>query len=156
MLWNNRLGHVPLAKLKELSLISSKCNEMNINSCLVCAKANQHKLPFPISDTISKNPFDLIHVDIWGPYKHATYDGFKYFITIIDDHSRHTWVHLMSQKHYALHLVKSFVKMVKAQFHTMVKVIRTDNAMELGSSSEGISFFQDNGILHMKSTPYNP
>lgn len=156
MLWHNRLGHVPLAKLKELSLFSFKCTELNIDSCLVCVISKQENLTFPINDTMTKNLFDLIHVDVWGPYKHTTYDGHKYFITIIDDHTRHTWVHLMSQKLYAFHLIKSFVKMVKTQFNMMVKVIRTDNAIKLGTCSKGISLFQDNGILHHKSTPNNP
>lgn len=141
MLWHNRLGHISVAKLKDLSLVSSKCTDLNLESCVVCSKAKQRKLPFPVSKSMSKASFDLIHVDVWGPYKHMTHDGFKYFITIVDDHSRYTWIHLLSHKYYSFTLLKDFVKMVKTQFNTMVKVIRTDNALELGSSTEGVNFF---------------
>lgn len=156
MLWHKRLGHIPVEKLRTLSLISSKCNILTIDSCIVCTKAKQHRLPFPVSESHSIAPFDLIHVDVWGPYKNLTHDGFKYFITIVDDHSRHTWIHLLSHKSYAFTMLKAFVKFVKTQFNSVVKVIRNDNAMELGSSITCVYFFQDNDIIHHKSTPYTP
>uniref|UniRef100_A0A2N9GYQ8 Reverse transcriptase Ty1/copia-type domain-containing protein n=1 Tax=Fagus sylvatica TaxID=28930 RepID=A0A2N9GYQ8_FAGSY len=46
----------------------------------------------------TSHTFDLIHCDIWGPYFLPTHDGFKYFLTIVDDCSRSTWVYLMSSK----------------------------------------------------------
>lgn len=95
-------------------------------------------------------------MDVWGSYKHITHDGFKYFITIVDDYNRHTWVHLLSHKSYSLSLTKAFFKMVKTQFRTTVKITRTDNARDLGSSIHGTSFFQDNHIIHQKSTSYTP
>ncbi|WVZ08825.1 hypothetical protein V8G54_022171 [Vigna mungo] len=42
-------------------------------------------------------PFAIIHVDIWGPYCISSVDGFKYFLTIVDDMSRFTWVKLMTK-----------------------------------------------------------
>lgn len=93
---------------------------------------------------------------MWGPYKHPTYDGFKYFITIVDDYTRHIWVHLLNNKSNALTLIKSFVSLINMQFQTTIKVIRTDNALELGSSKDGIIFFKNHGIIHHKSTPYTP
>ncbi|GJW71743.1 ribonuclease H-like domain-containing protein [Tanacetum coccineum] len=35
---------------------------------------------------------DLVHLDLWGPYKMASREGFKYFLTIVDDFSRAVWV----------------------------------------------------------------
>uniref|UniRef100_A0A2N9GYX7 Uncharacterized protein n=1 Tax=Fagus sylvatica TaxID=28930 RepID=A0A2N9GYX7_FAGSY len=32
--------------------------------------------------------FSLIHCDVWGPIPTPTVDGFKYFLTIVDDHTR--------------------------------------------------------------------
>lgn len=55
----------------------------------------QCKLPFPVSSSHSNSPFDLIHLDIWGPYKITTSNGCKYFLTLVDDFSRTTWNFLL-------------------------------------------------------------
>jgi len=57
--------------------------------------------------------FELIHVDIWGPYPHKTYNVFQYFLTIVDDYSRATWVHLMAHKSNAFPLLKAFIIFVE-------------------------------------------
>ena len=49
---------------------------------------------FSLSASKSKNCFDLIHVDVWGPYSLSSIHGHKYFLTIVDDYSRYTWVFL--------------------------------------------------------------
>jgi len=40
--------------------------------------------------------FDLIHVDVWGPYSIPSHDGYKYFFTIMDDTTRLVWAFLIS------------------------------------------------------------
>lgn len=100
LLWHRRFGHLSFHKLQSLSLISSS---HNIDPCYVCAKAKQHKIPFPKNVTITDTLFVTIHVDVWAPYKHIFHDGYKYFIIIIDDYSKHTWVHLMNKKFMLLH-----------------------------------------------------
>ena len=63
-----------------------------------CHLAKQHKLPFQLSKSFSKSVFDLIHIDIWGPLDVPSIQGHRYFLTIVDDFSRHTWVYLMKNK----------------------------------------------------------
>ena len=156
MIWHKRFGHASIETLHKLSLIPNTCHDVDIDSCLVCAQSRQHRSSFPTSETYSKAPFDLIHVDTWGPYKYPTHNGFKYFLTIVDDHSRHTWIHLLKHKNDAFSLLKSFVSYAKTQFKADIKQIRTDNAMELGSSNEGILYFATHGIVHQRSSPYTP
>lgn len=156
LLWHRRLGHVPLNKLRQLSLISSQCNDFTFDSCITCSQAKKTRLSFPKSQSSSHQSFDLIHIDVWGPYKHCTHDGFKYFLTIVDDFTRHTWLHLLANKSSAFSLIKAFVTLIQNQFKKTVKIIRTDDACELGSSNEGVQYFQSKGIIHQKSTPYCP
>ena len=68
------------------------------NDCTVCALAKQIRLPFSTSSISSDKPFELIHCDIWGPFKVPPLSGAKYFLTIMDDFSRFTWVFLMHHK----------------------------------------------------------
>ena len=55
-----------------------------------CDLSKQHKLPFTKSDTMCDSCFDLVHLDIWGPIIIPSIHGHKYFLTVVDDHSRHT------------------------------------------------------------------
>ena len=43
----------------------------------------------------ARSPFELVHVDVWGPCQIASTLGFQYFVTFIDDYSRCTWLFLM-------------------------------------------------------------
>ncbi|KAK9061154.1 hypothetical protein SSX86_018334 [Deinandra increscens subsp. villosa] len=146
-IWHTRLGHLPIYKLKQLPLNSSTPFD-SLVSCDICPKARQHKLPFPHSTRSSSHVFDLIHIDVWGPYSTPTYNGFKYFLTIVDDYSRTTWTHLLSTKSNAFVMLQGFIEMVATQFNTQIKCIRSDNAFELGSGNLQKQYFANKGILH--------
>lgn len=42
--------------------------------------------------------FTLIHCDVWRRYHTTSKSGAHYFLTIVDDYSRATWVYLMAHK----------------------------------------------------------
>ncbi|GKE39445.1 cysteine-rich receptor-like protein kinase 8, partial [Tanacetum coccineum] len=69
-LWHHRLGHVSDSKLKHILpvSVSKEC----LGQCLSCPMAKFTKLPYALSDSHSVNIFELIHIDIWGPYKFET------------------------------------------------------------------------------------
>lgn len=56
------------------------------------------RLSFPHQNHIWKNPFDLVHWDIWGPFNQTSYDNKSYFLTIVDECSQFTWIYLIRQK----------------------------------------------------------
>lgn len=62
--------------------------------CIVCPLAKQTKRPFPTSSTTTVAPFDLLHIDLWGPYSIESIIGAKYFVIIVDDFSKTTWTFL--------------------------------------------------------------
>lgn len=123
--------------------------------CDTCQISKFHRLPFHSNNHISPNPFDLIHVDIWGPYKHLAIDGSSYFLTIIEDHSRCIWTHLMSAKTQVPLILKSFFNYVQNHFQTTVKALRSDNGQEF-LIKECNSLFQQSGIIHQLSVCYTP
>lgn len=156
LLWHKQLRHNSISKLNHLSIPGYKSHDGDVDSCMIRFKAKHHKLPFPTSLSQSQAIFDLIHVDVWGPYKYISHDGFKFFVTIVDDYSKHTWVHMITHKGYAMGVIKQFVVFVQTQFNKTIKVVRTDNSYELGCSNEGIEFYSKMGLLHQKSTPFTP
>ena len=90
------LGHLPFRKLKLIPNIYLPNDFHEV--CDACHKAKQSRLPFPINNKRSIECFALTHVDIWGPYSISSLSGACFFLTIVDDHSRCTWVYLMKNK----------------------------------------------------------
>ena len=76
-----------------------------------------------------------------------TIDGHKYFLTIVDDHSRSTWVYLMHSKSDTRPLLISFFNMVETQFHVKIKFVRSDNGLKFDMSY----FFSIKGVNHQTS-----
>jgi len=109
-------------------------------------------LSFSISTSHASSNFELLHLDIWGPLFVSSIHGHRYFLTIVDDHSRFLWIILLKTKSKVSHHVKSFIKMVQTQFHVTPKCIRSDNGPEFLIPS----FYESRGILHQKSCVETP
>ena len=100
-LWHNRLGHPSFQRLAILQFLVLKvinCSSNKSFDCPICPIAKQKRLAFQTSIHVSNSCFDLMHVDIWGPYSTPSLNGSKYFFTIVDDFSRCTWSFLMPHK----------------------------------------------------------
>lgn len=94
--------------------------------------------------------FELILVDIWGPYRQPSLTGASYFLTIVDDFSRSTWTFLMKLKSQAVSFLRKFFIMVKKQFQTNIKILRSDNGSEF-LSGECQNILRKFGIIHKKN-----
>lgn len=85
LLWHYRLGHVPFVKMKGMP-IPVNFSPKQPFFCSICPMARQVRLPFPDKTTTSSSAiFELVHVDLWGPYHVATHNNYKYFLTLVDD-----------------------------------------------------------------------
>ncbi|XP_040374694.1 uncharacterized protein LOC112199378 [Rosa chinensis] len=152
-LWHRRLGHPSPNRLQLLAktIPGVSCSADKV--CDVCPLAKQTRLSFNLSTISTTKPFALIHCDIWGPHKIASHSGARYFLTIVDDFSRCTWLYLMHAKSETQNLLKSFFAFTETQFNQKVQHIRSDNGSEFLSMR---SFFQANGIIHQHSCVYTP
>ncbi|GKE28829.1 ribonuclease H-like domain-containing protein, partial [Tanacetum coccineum] len=56
--------------------------------CEICKRAKQTREPFPLSDHVSSSLRELVHLDLWGPYRVTSSKGFRYFLTVVDDYTR--------------------------------------------------------------------
>jgi hypothetical protein len=92
-LWHIKLGHVSNKILKEICKQYPDIKFHDLSDCDICHLARQKRLSYPISNTKSSSFFQLIHIDIWGPIGTSSFEGYKYFLTIVDDYSRYTWIH---------------------------------------------------------------
>nr|XP_016442284.1 PREDICTED: uncharacterized protein LOC107767711 [Nicotiana tabacum] len=156
VVWHYRLGHIPFSRMKHIPALALYFSPKQSFSCPVCPLARQTRLPFPDSSIQTTKPFQLIYIDTWGPYNSPTYNGSKYFLTIVDDFSRATWTHLMGAKSNAFDLLKAFIAMTEIHFQLKVQTVRSNNALELGSSTVGSAYFSEKGIIHQTLCPHTP
>lgn len=130
VLWHYRFGHASHAKI---DMLSKNFPVVSINKelvCDICHFARQRKLPFHVSTSRATNAFDLLHLDVWGPCSLPSIHTLKYFLTVVDDHTRFTWVVLLKHKSEVKGKLVDFLTMVENQFASRVKMIRTDNGTE--------------------------
>ncbi|XP_074309519.1 uncharacterized protein LOC141643998 [Silene latifolia] len=114
-LFHARLGHTSLSKMKHIEGIN--CNGINNIQFETCVLAKMHQLPFNRSNSRALHAFDLIHIDLWRHYRHATFTGASYFLTIVDDHTRVTWTFILKDRLQVYDTIKSFITQVNTQYN---------------------------------------
>lgn len=154
--WHARLGHPSVLKLKKINELQSVFpKSQSLFSCPVCPLAKQSKLPFPDRLTKTSFAFELIHIDLWGAYRISTHSGHRYFLTIVDDYTRMTWLYLLKTKHDTPETLKQFIAMVHNQFSVSIKCIRSDNGTEF-FNQVCTPLFSFLGIIHQSSCVDTP
>ncbi|RVW72360.1 Retrovirus-related Pol polyprotein from transposon TNT 1-94 [Vitis vinifera] len=88
LLIHNRLGHPSLSKFQKMVPSFSSLSSL---ACESCQLGKHTRVSFPKRlNNRAKSPFELVHIDVWGPCRTASTLGFQYFVTFIDDYSRCT------------------------------------------------------------------
>lgn len=159
-IWHKRLAHAFYVTLQHLnspdvSLVLNDNKKNDLQACEICHIAKQARLPFPTHTNNTSSTFELVHVDIWGPYSQPSLSGTSYMLTLVDDFSRATWTYLMQHKAQTIIVFTSFIKLVQTQFEAKIKFVRTDNGSEFLSTGFQ-ALLSSHGILHQKSCIYTP
>ena len=112
-IWHFRLGHLSFSSLRALKAIDSSISCKEFSYCEVCMQAKQKKLPFPLSNKNTSSIIELLHCDLWGPFPVPTINKHVYFLTIVDDFSRMTWIHLLKHKHETKETLRNFIEFIQ-------------------------------------------
>ncbi|BAA97099.1 retroelement pol polyprotein-like [Arabidopsis thaliana] len=148
-LWHHRLGHPSTGVLLSFPEFASSSSDLEIiKSCDICYRAKQAREVFSPSLNKTTVCFELIHCDVWGPYRTPASCGSVYFLTIVDDFSRSVWTFLMAEKSEVSRLIRNFCAMSERQFCKSIKTVHSDNGTEFMCLK---SFFQEQGIIHQTS-----
>ena len=104
-LLHRRLGHISKDRLEQLLrnklVVNLKLGSDSPMSdlCEACILGKQHRSPFPQqAENRHSNPLDLIHSDVHGPLPTQTIQGFRYWITFLDDATKYYHVVLLKKK----------------------------------------------------------
>ncbi|GJP82422.1 hypothetical protein CLOP_g12683 [Closterium sp. NIES-67] len=145
-----------LVKDGSLKGLDVKGGVKEIGSCPTCLETKFSKFPFNSATGPAKTPLALVHMDVVGPTRAPSLSGSRYFLTIVDDHTRAVWVYpLKSKGEVAAAVLKEWMPRAQRECGHKVKVIRSDNGGEfIGADFEGE--LKRKGIQHQLTVPYNP
>ncbi|CAI7922675.1 unnamed protein product [Closterium sp. NIES-54] len=146
-------GSVKDGSLKGLEV---KGAAKEIGSCPTCLETKFTKFPFSSGTGPAKAPLALVDMDVVGSTRAPSLSGSRYFLTIVDDHTRAVWVYPLKTKgEVAAAVLKEWMPRAQRESGHKVKVIRTDNGGEfIGNAFEAV--LKKKGIQHKLTVPYNP
>ena len=152
---HQRMGHPSFYLLKHMYPHLFKNIDISTTVCDACQLGKFKRTTFPPTDHRKTSPFQLIHLDVWGPSSQTDVLGKRYFLVCTDDYSRYSWIFLLKEKTEVTPNIKNLCKLIKRQFGEDIKGIRTDNARDF-LNTELKEFLESEGIKHETSCPYTP
>ena len=165
MLWHKRLGHISRDRIMQLSKLNF-IPALDFNSaseCIDCMKGKTTNFR-KMDAKRSKNLLEIIHTDVCGPFPVKTICGNSYFVSFIDDFSRHGYIFLIKEKSAVLECFKVFKCEVEKQLNLVIKIVRSDRGGEyFGRHTEAgqqkgpfAQFLEQQGIVAQYTTPGTP
>ena len=120
--------------------------------CDTCFRAKQTREVFYQSLNKTKECFEMIHCDVWGPDRVQSSCGARYFLTIVDDFSRTVWTYLLLEKSEVQTVLQNFCAMA------MKHLIRKSRqfAVTTAQSFCLARYFREKGIIHQTSCVATP
>ncbi len=149
MLWHERLGHLNMARLKELDPMVDVMNLKEVllhHVCEGCIKGKHQRTSFPKDGaTRASQLLEIVHTDVCGPMRITSHGGVPYFLTFIDNFSRKTHVYFLKAKGEAFEKFKQYKALVENEIGHKIKVLRSNNGGEYVSKKFD-AFFTECGI----------
>ncbi|GJP74122.1 hypothetical protein CLOP_g4756 [Closterium sp. NIES-67] len=85
----------------------------------------------------AKTPLALVHMDVVGPTRAPSLSGSRYFLTIVDDHTRAVWVYPLNSKgEVAAAVLKEWMPRAQRECGHKVEVAVSEEEMS-GVTEEG-------------------
>jgi hypothetical protein len=160
-LWHRRLGHLNfdhLIKLKKIEAVKDlpRISNPQDSMCKPCQVGKQNKTQFKSkSFTSIEKPLQLVHMDLCGPSRQEGIGKENYFMLIIDDYSKLTWVAFLKEKAEAFEKFKIFKVLTETQTGKILKAVRSDQGGEF-MSRDFKEFCVEHGIKREYTIPRTP
>jgi len=161
-IWLKQVGHVNLQHLKLMEkqnlvggLPKFGTEEVMLKVCEACQLGKQARHPFLAQTTnVSSKPLEMIHLDVWT-MKTKSIGGCKYYVSLIDDHTKKVWVYFMKHKGEVFQHFLNFKAMVEKEKGVSIKCLRSNGGGEY-FSNEFCEYLKEDGIQRKYSCNYSP
>ena len=104
---------------------------------------------------MTSHPLEIVHIDLCRPTRTKILQGEYYFMLLIDDYIRMTWVTFIKEKIEAFEKFKIFKSMVENETHVKIKCFRSENGGEF-TSNEFNDICETHGIKRQFSATKTP
>jgi hypothetical protein len=105
--------------------------------------------------TSIEKPFQLVHMDLCGPSRQEGIGKENYFMLIIDDYSKLTWVSFLKENAEAFEKFKIFKDLTETQTGKRLKAVISDWGEEF-MSRDFKEFCDHHGIKREYTIPRTP
>jgi hypothetical protein len=111
-------------------VIGAKFDDVSVDNCRTCSLANIRRKRFKKRRTTQASKVLFrIFIDICGPFIYS-YGQFLYFMLLIDDFSRYTFIYFLKHRSDALNYFREYKVAVEKYLGEVIVVLRIDNAPE--------------------------
>jgi hypothetical protein len=137
-LWNKRLGHLIFDNLikankKETVRDIPKMIKPSDLICKHCQIGMKTRVIFKTKEHSTTKPLELIHTYLRGTTRTKSTYGEHYFMLIVYDYTRLTWVFFLKEKSQAFEKLKTFKALVENKTDYKIKWLRSNNRGEFTS-----------------------
>ncbi|CAI7743651.1 unnamed protein product [Closterium sp. NIES-54] len=119
VLWHHRMGHPSLPRLRAMSTqrlvlglprVLPSLPPSPAPPCRPCVEGRLRATPHSSSLRPATEPFETLHLDVWGPAPRLGPERERYFLVVVDDFSRYTTVFPLAKKSEVTStLIRAFV-----------------------------------------------
>ena len=117
-----------VATNKNFTKVSSSIKSTKI--CVNCQLGKNCKFSFDLRKKTFRNFLNKIHYDSWGPIPNNLIQGFKYYVTYIDDHTSYTWFYSPRRKSNFFECFSKFQNLGENQLERQIKIFQNDGQGE--------------------------
>ena len=117
-IWHKRMGHIHFGNLIKISKHQvvremPEVKKPKNSICEPCQHGKQTRVEFKTKEHSTTRPLELVHSDLCGPTRSKGLNGEEYFMLLIDDFTRMTWVCLLKKKSKAFVYFKIFKELAE-------------------------------------------
>ena len=159
--WHRRLGHLNADAVSQMTnrdmvtgMAITRGSTLH-TPCEPCVKGKQTRAEIrKTTETRADTVLGRIFTDVCGPL-HPNYNGYRYFVTWVDDKSRKVYINGLKAKSEVADCLKRFVARAEVETGQRVQALRSDGGGEyIGGETQ--QFLRDKGIKHEMTTPDTP
>ena len=160
-LWHRWLGHSHprlIHKISQSGLVRGLPNLNNLDNkiCNACQQGKKPRAQHQLTNQErTKSVLELLHLDLFDSHGAKSLNGSQFYLVIIDDYSRFTWVRFLKHKSDTLDQLTNLCKLIENQKNLKIKRLRSDHGGEF-KNHRFTDFCNLNGYHHEFSCPRTP
>uniref|UniRef100_A0ACD5U8P7 Uncharacterized protein n=1 Tax=Avena sativa TaxID=4498 RepID=A0ACD5U8P7_AVESA len=158
--WHSRFAHQSFDSLEKMSrngMVRGMPAIRHVEQlCEACIAGKHRRASFPaVAKYRAAEPLELVHADLCGPITPATIGGKRYFLLMVDNHSRYMWLTLLKTKGEAAAAIRRFQAEAQKESKRPLRVLRTDRGGEF-TATEFADWCSAHDITRHLTAPYSP